>query len=68
MQKRFNVTVLLACPHCLAEIATTHDEVQEEQSINCCERGTRFEPKPEEMILPAAFYAQSEQNYFGVEF
>jgi transcription elongation factor Elf1 len=66
MQRRFNVTVLLACPHCLAEIMTTCDEVQEEQTILCCECGTKVELKPEERILPGAFYAPPEQSYSGI--
>jgi transcription elongation factor Elf1 len=68
MQKHFNVTVLLACPHCLAEIITTVDEVREGQPVHCPECGTDVELKIEGLALPAAIYAESEQAYFGIEF
>jgi transcription elongation factor Elf1 len=68
MQRHFNVTFPLACPHCLTEILATLDEVQEQRSIQCSSCGTDVELKAEDLALPTAIYAESEQAFFGIEF
>ncbi len=68
MQKYFNVTFPLACPHCLTEMLATLDNVQQQRTIQCSECGTPVELKPEELALPTAIYAESEQSFFGIEF
>ena len=68
MQKRLNLTIPLACPHCLAEMLTTLDEVRQESTIRCAACGTSVELHPDS--LPAAGLHQrlEEQAYFGIRF
>ena len=68
MQRHFNVTFPMACPHCLAEMLVSLDDVQRERAIHCSECGTDVELQAEDLALPAAIYAESEQAFFGIEF
>jgi predicted Zn finger-like uncharacterized protein len=58
MQKRFNILVPLACPHCLAELMPTLDQVQQEESVRCASCGTtvdlHVEMRPPPESLPAS--------------
>jgi|WetSurMetagenome_2_1015567.scaffolds.fasta_scaffold04391_5 transcription elongation factor Elf1 len=68
MQRHFNVTFPLACPHCLMEMLATLDEVEERRTIHCSSCGTDVDLKAEDLALPAAIYTESEQAFFGIEF
>jgi predicted Zn finger-like uncharacterized protein len=68
MQKRVNVTVPLACPHCLTEIFISLDDVRAEPRLQCSRCGTDVELKAEDMVLPAMIHTESEQAFFGIEF
>ena len=68
MQRHFNVTFPLACPHCLTEMLASLDDVQAERTIRCSECGTPVELQAEDLALPTAIYAESEQSFFGIEF
>jgi predicted Zn finger-like uncharacterized protein len=56
MQRRFNILVPLSCPHCQAELMSTLDQLQREESVRCAWCGTtielRNEPPPPAMMMP----------------
>ena len=69
MQKRFNVSIPLACPHCLIELVTTMEDIEQQQTMTCSACGTHFELKPEEHLpLGATRTPPAEQVYHGIEF
>jgi transcription elongation factor Elf1 len=68
MQRHFNVTFPLACPHCLSEILITLDEVGEQRSIQCSSCGTDVELQAENLILPSMIHPETEQAFYGIEF
>ena len=68
MQRHVNVTVPLACPHCLAEIYTTLDDAREEPRLQCSQCGTDVELKAEDLVLPTMIGMESEQAFYGIEF
>jgi len=53
MQRRFNIIVPMACPHCRTELLLTLDQVHREQSITCALCGTAIVLRPEDMPAPA---------------
>ena len=59
MQKRFNILVPLACPHCQAELLTTLDQVQQELFVRCTGCGTTIE-FPNEALPPPAAWPESQ--------
>ncbi|MBM4018414.1 MAG: hypothetical protein FJ288_08840 [Planctomycetes bacterium] len=69
MQRRLNLTIPLACPHCLAELLMTLDDLQRETSIRCPECRTAFDLRPEDLPMPPIYEPHAGQAlYFGVEF
>ena len=52
MDKPLNVFVPMACPHCLAELLPTLDDIQEERTIQCSRCGTTVELHPEDVPTP----------------
>jgi DNA-directed RNA polymerase subunit RPC12/RpoP len=68
MQKHVNVTIPLACPHCLAEMLTTIDEVQQEATIQCAACGTAVELFPKNLPTAGLHQRLEEQAYFGIRF
>jgi transcription elongation factor Elf1 len=68
MQKHVNLTIPLACPHCLAEMLTTLDEVQQESAIQCAACGTSVELHPESLPAAGLHLRLEEQAYFGIRF
>jgi hypothetical protein len=66
MQKRVNVIVPLACPHCRAEIYTTLDDVHQKPRLQCCECGTDVELEAEDLILPTMIAIEAEQAFYGI--
>jgi len=69
MQRRLNVTIPRGCPHCLAELLTTLDDLQQQASVRCPECGTTVQLHPEDLPLPFIYEPQlREPLYFGVEF
>jgi transcription elongation factor Elf1 len=67
MQKHFDVTIPLACPHCLAEMFATLDEVEKTRTLQCSACGTDVELRPEDLARSAAM-RPPEPTYFGIEF
>jgi predicted Zn finger-like uncharacterized protein len=60
MQKRFNILVPLACPHCLAELMLTLDQVQQEESVRCTSCGTTIDLNIEMCLPPEALPAPED--------
>ncbi len=54
MQRRFNIIVPMACPHCRTELLLTLDQVHEERCIRCSLCGTTIILRPEELPASAA--------------
>ena len=52
MQRRFNVFIPSACPHCRTEILLTLDQVHEEKSIRCALCGTTIVLRPDDLPVP----------------
>ena len=53
MQRRFNIFIPLACPHCRRELLLTLDQVHEEKSVRCALCGTTIVLQPEDPPAPA---------------
>ena len=69
MQKRVNVTIPLACPHCLAELLTTLDEDHAQATIQCSTCRTAVELRPEDLHLPPRWNAEPHEDlYHGITF
>jgi uncharacterized Zn finger protein len=68
MSKPINVTIPLACPHCLTELLTTYEDVQQEATIHCAECGTLVELTPEKLPLPQLFVQPADEMFSGIEF
>jgi len=49
MQRRFNVIVPMACPHCRTELLLTLEQLHTERRITCSLCGTTIVLRPEEM-------------------
>lgn len=62
MQRRFNIFVPLACPHCRTELLLTLDQIHEEKSIRCALCGTTIVLRPEG--LPTPNHEAPEANQF----
>ena len=62
MQRRHNIFVPLACPHCRTELLLTLDQVHEERSIRCSLCGTTIVLRPEVLSTPAT-QSPTETNY-----
>ena len=52
MDRPLNVFVPMACPHCLADLLPTLDDIQEERTIRCSRCGTEVELRPEDVPMP----------------
>jgi transcription elongation factor Elf1 len=63
MQKRFNILVPLTCPRCKAELLSTLDQIQREESAQCAWCGTTFELQNE---VPPPMVAPPESQDFVV--
>jgi transcription elongation factor Elf1 len=69
MQEHVNLTIPLACPHCLAELLTTLDEVEAKAIIECAVCRTAVELRPEDLPLPPRWNTEPpEQLYCGIQF
>jgi transcription elongation factor Elf1 len=68
MQRHVNVTILLSCPHCQAELLTTLDDVQQETTIQCLQCGTRVDLRPENLPMPPVYTEVREEFFFGIKF
>jgi transcription elongation factor Elf1 len=63
MQKRFNILVPLTCPRCKAELLSTLDQIQREESAQCAWCGTTIELQNE---VPPPMVAPPESQDFVV--
>ena len=68
MQKHVNVMLLLACPHCLAELTTTVDDVQQEANIQCPQCGTRVELHPDDLPSARPHMPTADRPFYGIQF
>jgi transcription elongation factor Elf1 len=69
MQRRLNLTIPLACPHCLAELLATLDDLQQQANVRCPECGTVVELHPENVPMPPVYEPHPHKPlYCGIEF
>jgi transcription elongation factor Elf1 len=68
MQRHVNVTIPLACPHCLTELLATLDDVQQEQTIRCSACGTDVELRAKDHLPLPAVEPAADQIPFGIQF
>jgi transcription elongation factor Elf1 len=69
MQKHANVTIPLACPHCLAELLATLDQIEAKATLRCAACRTAVELRPENLPMPPRWNAEPpEALYRGIEF
>lgn len=52
MDRPLNVFVPMACPHCLADLFPTLDDLQAERTIQCSRCGTTIELRPDDLPMP----------------
>jgi len=55
MARRPNVFVPLACPHCMAELLPTLDDIQDERAIRCSACGTEVDLHPDDVPMPGMY-------------
>jgi len=69
MQRRINLTIPLACPHCLAEILASLDQVEAQATIECSLCRTTIELRPEDVAVPPRWNAEPPETlYCGIQF
>ena len=64
MQRRANVTIPLACPHCLEELLVTLDCLQPEATLQCDRCGTPIELRPERLPARPMSWPAAEEVFF----
>jgi transcription elongation factor Elf1 len=67
MQRRVNVTIPLACPHCLAELLVTLDDIQQEATLQCDRCGTAIELRPERLPARPMPWPAAEKVFFLIQ-
>jgi transcription elongation factor Elf1 len=69
MQKHMNLTIPLACPHCLAELLANIDQIEARATLQCAKCHTTVELRAEDLPVPPRWNAEPpEQLYCGIEF
>ena len=69
MQEHANLTIPLACPHCLAEILASLDQVEARTTIECSVCRTAIELRPEDVAIAPRWNAEPPETlYCGIQF
>jgi len=69
MQEHANLTIPLACPHCLAELLATLDQIEAQSTVECPTCRTTIELRAGDLPMPPRWNTEPpEALYRGIEF